>query len=146
MRHTPHERAFRWIGEACINSSVTIIGVERRLRLTRSADFQRVRRIGKTFPHPLIVLVAAPNDLQTTRFAVVASRTLGISVKRNRAKRLIRAVLQELIPSIEPGWDLIIIARRPLSDSSFEKTQKALKNVLNRAQLLKARHGSTTTT
>jgi len=92
------------------------------------------------------VLVAAPNDSQTTRIAVVASRALGIAVRRNRAKRLIRASLQELISSVEPGWDLIIIARRPLSDSSFKKTQEALKNVLNRANLLKAPHESSPTT
>lgn len=142
MRHTPHERAFRWIGEACINSSVTIIGVERRLRLTRSADFQRVRRIGKTFPHPLIVLVVVSNDLPTTRFGVVAGRTVGTSVKRNRAKRLIRAALRELVASIEPGWDMIIIARRPMSDSNFHETLEALKFVLTRARVLRVDHAS----
>jgi ribonuclease P protein component len=101
-----------------------------------------VRRIGKSFPHPLIVLVAAHNELETSRFAVVASRAVGTAVKRNRAKRLIRAALQELTAQVKPGWDLILIARRSLAESSFFEVKDALHSLLKRAQLLNDDHGN----
>ena len=116
--------------------------MKRRFRLTKSADFQRVRLNGKSFPHPLIVLVVAPNNLSTTRFGVIAGRSVGIAVKRNRAKRLIRAALQELIPSVAPGWDVIVIARRAMSDSNFQMTSEGLKSLLTRAHIIKVDHGS----
>jgi ribonuclease P protein component len=102
-----------------------------------------VRLNGKSFPHPLIVLVAAPNHLAITRVGVVASRAVGMAVKRNRAKRLIRAALQELLPVVEPGWDMIIIARRPMNGSSYQKTFEAIRLLLARAQILKVDHAST---
>jgi ribonuclease P protein component len=116
--------------------------VNPRFRLTRSADFQRVRRIGKSFPHPLIVLVAAPNDLETIRFAIVASRAVGSAVRRNRAKRLVRAALHEISAQIIPGWDVILIARRSLAESSFTEVKSAIDTLLRRARLLKDSHGN----
>ena len=110
--------------------------MNRRYRLTKSADFKRVRRLGRSYPHPLIVLIALPNELLYSRIAVVAGRTVGKAVERNRAKRMIRAVLNEWISDILPGWDLIFIARQPLSNASYYKTHEAIRSLLQRAQLI----------
>jgi ribonuclease P protein component len=112
--------------------------VKRRFRLTQSADFKRVRRLGKSYPHPLIVLVAMPNDLPCSRFAVVAGRVIGKAVQRNRAKRIIRAVLNSLLSEIKPGWDLILIARRPMENANYWQTQSAIRHLLGRARLMVA--------
>jgi len=86
------------------------------------------------------VLVAAPNELSTSRFAVVAGRGVGSSVTRNRAKRLIRAALEDLHLKVQPGWDIILIARRSMSESSYQQTVQALTSTFTRAHLLPARH------
>ncbi len=121
--------------------------MKRRFRLTKSADYKRVRRFGKSFAHPLVVLVALPDERlqngtrqdedETSRFAVSAGRSVGNAVERNRAKRLLRAAIQPLIPSILPGWDILLIARRPLANVKCQDAQKALTNLLKRAHLLK---------
>lgn len=102
----------------------------------------RVRRLGKSYAHPLLVLVALSNESETTRFAVSAGRSVGNAVQRNRAKRLIRAALNLLVSVIPPGWDLILIARRPLATATFSQTQSALLQLLQRARLLDAVHAS----
>jgi ribonuclease P protein component len=98
----------------------------------------RVRRLGKSYAHPLIVLIALPNeDPAHSRFGVAAGRGVGNAVKRNRAKRLIRAALQPGLGSIRGGWDVVLIARSPMAEASFQQTQAALSQLLKRAGLLK---------
>lgn len=109
--------------------------VNRRFRLTRSADVKRVRTNGRSYSHPLLVLVAAPNDLQASRFAVAAGRSVGSAVQRNRAKRRLREAVRQQIHQIRPGWDVLLIARRPITQAEFSQLQAALQALLARANL-----------
>lgn len=110
--------------------------MQRQFRLTRSTDFKRVRRDGKSTAHPLIVLIALENQLSTTKVGVAAGRSVGNAVKRNRAKRLIRAAARELYPRIASGYDLIIIARAPIIQVKMPQVRTALQELLRRANLL----------
>lgn len=114
--------------------------IERSFRLTRSTDFQRVRRIGKSFAHPLIVLIALPNQLEKSRFGVVAGKVIGKAVQRNRAKRLLRAAVRAHCNVLSPGWDVVLIARRSMLQANFEQTQKALEVLLYKAKLVQEFH------
>ncbi|WP_322507607.1 ribonuclease P protein component [Anaerolinea sp.] len=110
--------------------------MKRRFRLRHRSDFERVRRAGKTIPHPLVLFVVAPNSLDTVRIGVVAGRVVGSAVQRNRAKRWLRASLQEFLPTLPPGWDLVVFARRPIIEAGFWKTRAAVEESLKRAVLL----------
>ena len=110
--------------------------MQRKFRLTRSEDFQRVRRYGKSFAHPLLVLVIQANEGTGLRVGVAASRSVGTAVKRNRAKRLLRAAIRSLLPKLAPGWDVILIARPALVFSTLSETSDALQKVLRRAKLI----------
>lgn len=110
--------------------------MKRRFRLTRSTDFKRVRRSGKSYAHPLIVLYALRSEHQATRVGVTAGITVGNAVRRNRAKRLLRAAMNTLYPVTAPGSDLMLIARSPLAESNLEQTCVALLGLLKRAGLL----------
>jgi ribonuclease P protein component len=110
--------------------------VKRRFRLTSTTDFERVRRFGKSYAHPFIVLVALPNELDHSRIGVAAGRSLGNAVQRNRAKRILRESIRPLIPGIPPGWDMVILARKPLIDARFDDIGQALTGLLTQARLL----------
>jgi ribonuclease P protein component len=116
--------------------------VKRKFRLTRSTDFKRVRRLGKSYAHPLIVLVALPNELEQIRCGVAAGRSVGGAVQRNRAKRILRAALQAYIASVQPGWDLVLIARAPLREATYQQTLAALSDLLQRSRLLQGLNDS----
>ena len=117
--------------------------MQRRFRLTRSEDFKRVRRSGKSYAHPLVVLIVQPRDQRSNpvdqprvKVGVTAGRTVGTAVYRNRAKRLLREAMRSLLPNIAPGLDLILIARPGLASASLEETRQALLTLLQRAQIL----------
>ena len=111
--------------------------MNRRFRLRRSADFKRVRRLGKSFAHPLIVLIKLENEYENSRFAVAAGRSVGNAVQRNRAKRLLRAAIQTRVEGIKAGWDVLLIARQPLAGSNLMDTQVALDSLLRRSGLIR---------
>lgn len=114
--------------------------MNRKFRLTSTIDIKRVRRSGRSFAHPLLVLQSTANDRGRSLFAVTAGKSVGKAVKRNRAKRLIRAALQELIPRLKDGYDIVITAREPLAASNCQETKKALKSLFEKANLLKEPH------
>lgn len=118
----------------------TIGKVKREFRLTRSTDFMRVRRKGKSFAHPLVVLVVEPNDLDQVRIGISASQAVGNAVNRNRAKRRIRACVDILFPELKPGWDVVILARSRDREAPFEDLLTALRQVFTRAGLLEEEH------
>ncbi len=116
--------------------------MQRKFRLTRSEDFKRVRRSGKSYAHPLVVLIVQKSEQPRVRVGVAAGRTIGTAVPRNRTKRLLREAMRTLIPDVVSGLDLILIARPGLVTASLEDTRQALRNLLNRAQILSPVHES----
>ena len=110
--------------------------MKRRFRLTRSTDFKRVRRSGRSYAHPLIVLVAARNSCNEMRIGVVTGVSIGKAVTRNTIKRRLRACLDELLPGIKRGWDVIIVARQPIIQATYPEIRSTLTALLGRAGLL----------
>ena len=102
--------------------------MKRRFRLTSSTEFKRVRRFGKSYAHPLVVLIAHRREDDQTLFGVAAGRSVGKAVQRNRAKRRLRAAIQPALPNAAPGWDVVLIARQPLLEAPFSHVQAALTN------------------
>jgi ribonuclease P protein component len=118
------------------------VRVQRKFRLTRSTDFKRVRRSGKSYAHPLVVLIVRPNELPQVRVGVAAGRTVGNAVRRNRAKRLLREATRPMLSELKPGVDLILIARPPLLKASLLDAHTALTALMQRAQLIVPSHES----
>ncbi len=112
--------------------------MQRKFRLTRSEDFERARRTGKSYASRLAVLVVRQNEVGQVRVGVAAGRTVGNAVKRNRAKRLLRAAARELLQSIQPSWDIVLIARPPLASSNQGEVREVLVTLLRRAALIPA--------
>jgi ribonuclease P protein component len=80
-----------------------------------------------------MVLLVVGNEQTESRFGIVAGRTVGGAVQRNRAKRLLRAALQPRLLGIKPGWDVVLLARHGMSATTFTQTQSALEALLRRA-------------
>ena len=93
----------------------------------------RVRRSGKSYAHPLLVLIIKAGEEPISRFAVTAGKGIGNAVQRNRAKRLLRAALQEVIADIQPGYQGILIARKGLLEVKSQEASQALRSLLQKA-------------
>ncbi|MDD5368881.1 MAG: ribonuclease P protein component [Anaerolineaceae bacterium] len=110
--------------------------MKRSFRLTSSTDFKRVRRTGKSYAHPLIVLQVSAGDHPGVRIGIAAGKTVGGAVQRNRAKRLLRAGLEPYLAQFRSGWDVVFIARAPIGQANFSQVQAAIQTLLERAHLV----------
>ncbi len=110
--------------------------MRRQHRLTRSRQFQEVRRRGRSWSHALLVLVALHNDVPYSRFGFLVGKRIGKAVKRNRAKRRMREAVRSRLATVSPGWDLILVARSPIAEADYSSIKVALDSLLEQAGLL----------
>lgn len=112
------------------------LALKRGVRLQKPADFKRVRRQGKSHAHPFVVLISRPNDLGIVRVGVSAGKRVGNAVQRNRAKRLLRAAMAPLLEAIQPGQDIVLLARKGILDAGSPRVREVLEGLAKRAKLI----------
>ncbi len=108
----------------------------KRNRLRHSLQLQQVRRQGQSWRHPLVILLVTTHEDGASRFAFAAGRSVGKAVVRNRAKRLLREAVRLNLPDIVPGRNCLFIARPAMVGASFVEVETAVRQLLQRAQLL----------
>lgn len=80
--------------------------------IKKNSDFKRVYYRGKNYVSPYFILYVFKNKrIEGVRFGVTASKKIGIAVKRNRAKRVLRAAFSTFYEKINCGYDIILVAR-----------------------------------
>ena len=72
-----------------------------------------MRRFGKSYAHPLVVLIVQPSDQPKIRVGVAAGKTVGVAVRRNRAKRLLREFYRLHKGAFPKGTRTAIVVRKP---------------------------------
>jgi ribonuclease P protein component len=109
-------------------------------RLTKRRDFASVYRKGRAFAHPLIALRLIPNQIPCSRFGFVVSKAVGKAVVRNLVRRRLREGLRTL--PVEPGWDIVVIARPKAAAADFQALRRAAAGLLLQAGALESDRGA----
>jgi len=103
-------------------------------RLTKRRDFAAVYRKGRALAHPLVVLRLLPNQLPYSRYGFAVSKTVGKAVVRNQVRRRLREGIRTLL--VQPGWDIVVIARPRAAAADFHTLRRATAGLLSRAKVL----------
>jgi ribonuclease P protein component len=106
----------------------------RLARLKRRAEFLRVAAANRKWATPGLVLQAAPREGGgEARVGFTVSRKVGDAVRRNRARRRLRAAADQLLPACAAaGRDYVIIGRPATLDRPFTALLGDLEQALTR--------------
>jgi len=114
--------------------------MQRRYRLRRDQDFQRLRREGRVYRHPMLTLSLMPNGLAHNRYGFVVTRHLGNAVKRNRVRRLLREAARRLHPRLAAGYDMVFITRPEIARRPLVEVFQTLEALLRRAGVVEEKN------
>ena len=104
--------------------------------LRRNDDFASIYKRGKSIGDRYVVLFYRQNGLGYNRTAFLASKKVGNSVIRNRAKRLMKESYRNCVSTVKTGFDIIVIARNTIIGKKQPEVEKSLASALKRADLI----------
>ena len=112
--------------------------MNKRQRIKKNEDFQKVFKKGKSFANRQFVIYGLKKEDQTEfRIGLSVGKKVGNAVTRNQIKRYIRQTFLELKDDVRQDMDYVIIARNPAATLDFHETKKSLEHVLKIAKVLK---------
>jgi ribonuclease P protein component len=88
--------------------------------LRKKKDFSALYGKGKSAGGKYVVLFYRKNHLGRNRKAFLASKKVGNSVRRNRARRLMKESFRLLEKTLPLGYDLLFIARKSAADKGVK--------------------------
>lgn len=104
--------------------------------ITRNNDFVRAYSRGKSYVHSHIVMYVRKNRAGHTRVGLTASKKIGNAVMRNRARRVMRAALYQVLDRDLGPVDIVLVARGITPRLKSTKLAPTLQKLLQDAGLL----------
>ncbi len=104
--------------------------------IRRRGDFQSVYSKGARIQGRHMTIIFLPTQLPVARLGIAATRKVGGSVQRNRAKRLVRELFRRHKPA--PGTDVVVIPRPSLVEASLAGLEVDYRAILGRRRPLRA--------
>jgi ribonuclease P protein component len=113
----------------------------RRRRLSRSAEFERVYRQGRSKGNRFLVLYAFPRsdedaearasaEEEGPRLGLSVSRKVGGAVDRNRVKRVLREAFWQEAERLPSGSDYVVVARPDARDLAEREGTEGMRTAL----------------
>jgi ribonuclease P protein component len=111
--------------------------------LRKKKDFSALYSKGRSAGGRYVVLFYRKNGLLLNRRAFLASRKVGNSVKRNRARRLMKEGYRTFENDLPQGYDILFIARNTMADKAVKcgDVTVSMRSLLKKAGLLKGISG-----
>lgn len=104
--------------------------------LNKRQDFSRTYKKGKSIVHPQVVVYIRRNPVGYTRIGITTSKKIGTAVERNRARRVIRHALYNVLPQNVGNYDIVLVARGYTKKLKSTQLQTTLQSIFKKENLI----------
>ena len=102
-------------------------------RVRKRREFEKAYEEGYKVVTPQFALYVRPNGLLESRLGITTTRRLGKAVVRNRARRLVREAYRKNQDKMPPGYDFVVVVRKPLLDLKSTALEPVLTDAAQKA-------------
>lgn len=103
--------------------------------LKKNYEFMKLYKRGTFYVGKHMVIYIFPNKKDSNRLGIALGKKFGNSVKRNRAKRLVRENYRFFEESIKKGLDIVIVARTTNEDLKFSDVKREMKYLFKKLKI-----------
>ena len=93
-------------------------------------DFEKIIKEGKLRKNRSFLVYSLDNNLTYNKYGISVSKKLGNAVFRNKYKRKIRSIIDNLKKDYNIGKNYIIITRKGALDKNYQELNNDLSNLI----------------
>lgn len=105
-------------------------------KLKQNWEFRRLYGRGKCLRTQALILYYMKGKPGRVRLGITVGKKIGSAVKRNRAKRVITAAFDGVLPRIKKGYDFVAVARGLILTMKSDEVEKMIFSVLSENGLI----------
>lgn len=108
--------------------------MKKQYRLRKNEEFQSIIQKKRFFSCPAFVIYYVKKKEEYSRFGISVGKKYGKAPQRNKAKRQVRMMLQEL-NATQYSFDAVIIIRSAYNQLDYETNKKHLESLLKKVTM-----------
>ncbi|BED92627.1 MAG: ribonuclease P protein component [Candidatus Paraimprobicoccus trichonymphae] len=105
--------------------------------INQNRHFTKMYNRAKFYNSSELVVYIMENRFSFNRTGIVTSKKIGIAVKRNRARRIIKEAYREIYENLKSGYDVLFVAKKRSVDLKSKDICRSLIYIFNKAHILK---------
>jgi len=107
------------------------------ITLKENKDFRRLYYRGKSMASGVLVTYVMKSRSGKTRVGITSGKKIGKAVKRNRARRVIRAAFSQLEGRLCGNYDIVFVARTKTTEVKMQQVLADMEAQLKSLGVLK---------
>lgn len=110
--------------------------MKKQYRIRKSGEFQQIITKKRFVSNPCFVMYVQPRALQHCRIGISVGKKMGNAVVRNKIKRQVRMMFQEIF-RFDENFDGILIVRKKFLEQSYSENKKDLESLIKKVKIKK---------
>lgn len=104
--------------------------------LTQNYQFLRAYKSKKVYVSPMLVTYVVPKKYGGICLGITTNKKLGCAVERNRARRIVRAAVTELLSESTESAHIVVVCRQAILNKKSTDVREVMRKHLSQAGIL----------